>query len=1053
MPRFKTLFSRYFLWLFVALFSLVQQPTVLAQSSSASLTVSITDTTGAVIPDASVVIRNTDTNQEQRSTSGKSGSTSFSFLKPSHYALFVSKQSFADIAINNITLNVGDDKHLQLILKVGSAQQNITVDGGGLTINTTDGSVSTIVDHTFVSAIPLNGRSFQDLLTLAPGVTQVPVNSQGGDGIGYSGEIVVNGQRTEANYFTVDGVSVNTGVQPGNAPGSAGFAGSVAGETALGSTQSLASIDDLQEFRATTSSYSAEYGRTPGGQFSFTTRSGTKDLHATAYDYLRNDAMDASNWFNNYLNQPKGRERQNDFGGTFGGPVVLPRLYSGRDRTFFFFSYEGLRLDSPQPATKMEVPDQSLRQNAPTAVQQALNAFPLPNAGEDGQNDGLAYYIQTISYPAKLDSTSVRIDHHISNNWNIFGRWSYTPSSNTTYSSAVRSATSTTLQTATLGSTNTFGAHHSNDFRFNFTQNGANISSHSTSIGGAQPFDQSTLPGFENSATGSFDFAFGYGLYPALDLSTNRTTQRQLNITDTYDWQVGHHNFRVGVDWRRLATTYVPTSPLEGVYYFSPGEVLADSALFGEAANQQSNVKPIYLNFSSFIQDEWAVNSRLALSLGLRWDVNPAPGYASGTPPYTLNQVTNLSTSALAPAGTPLWATDWHGFAPRLGLAYKAHQQPGHETVIRAGGGLFYDLGSTLGSGGLVGIGFISFAEYTNVSFPFPASQVNLLPPSVAPPYQGGIVYAFDPHLVLPYTEQYNLSVEQALTANQTLTISYVGSAGRKLLSNFMYYPSTLGNSNFESSTPAYVTRNAASSGYNSLQVKYQRTVMRGLQALGSYTWAHSIDDASQNALLDYLLKADSDFDVRQQFQAALTYSFPSLSRRSLWSLLENGWGTDLRFQSRSALPVNILNTAVINPSTGISTVFQPNFVPNQPLYLRGSSYPGKKIINFAAFTAAAPYVQGNVPRNAARGFDAVQADFAVHRTFAIHDKFSLQLRGEAFNLLNHPQFGAIYNSLSDGSSLFGYAYNTVNSQLGGLNPLYQIGGPRSLQVMLRATF
>lgn len=1053
MPRIAVFSRRIAMYAFVAACLTVMLPPCLGQSSSASLSVSVNDTTGAALTDAEVILNNSETNQEQHATSGKVGNATFAFLKPGKYALKVSKPQFADVSVGNIVLNVGDERHLRLVLRVGSANETVSVDGGGLTINTTDGTVSTVVDHTFVSNIPLNGRSFQDLLTLAPGVTQVPVNSQGGDGIGYSGEIVVNGQRTEANYFTVDGVSVNTGVQPGNAPGSAGFAGSVAGETALGSTQSLASIDDLQEFRATTSSYSAEYGRTPGGQFSFTTRSGTKDLHGTAYDYLRNDVMDASNWFNDYLDQPKGRERQNDFGGTFGGPVALPRLYSGRDRTFFFVSYEGLRLDSPQPATKTEVPDQSLRQNAPTAVQQALNAFPLPNAGEDGQNDGLAYYIQTISYPAQLDSTSVRIDHHISNSWNIFGRWSYTPSSNTTYSSAVRSVTSTNLQTVTLGSTNAFGAHHSNDFRFNFTQNGADISSHSTSIGGAQPFDQSTLPGFDNSATGSFAFAFGYGLYPALDLSTNRATQRQLNITDTYDWQVGHHNFRAGVDWRRLATTYVPTSPLEGLYYFSPGEVLANSALFGEAANQQSNVKPIYLNFSSFIQDEWTVNSRLALSLGLRWDVNPAPGDASGTPPYTLNQVTNLATSTLAPAGTPLWATDWHGFAPRVGLAYKAHQQPGHETVIRAGGGLFYDLGSTLGSGGLVGIGFISFAEYSNVSFPFPASQVNLPAPSVATPYQGGIVYAFDPHLVLPYTAQYNLSVEQALTANQTLTISYVGSAGRKLLSNFMYYPSTLGNTNFASSTSAYVTRNGASSGYNSLQIKYQRTLTQGLQALGSYTWAHSVDDASQNALLDYLLRANSDFDVRQQFQAALTYSFPMLSHRGLWSLIENGWGADLRFQSRSALPVNILSTAVINPSTGISTVFQPNFVPNQPLYLRGTSYPGKRVINFAAFAAAAPYVQGNVPRNAARGFDAVQADFAVHRTFAIHDKFSLQLRGEAFNLLNHPQFGAIYNSLSDGPSLFGNAYNTVNSQLGGLNPLYQIGGPRSLQVMLRATF
>jgi hypothetical protein len=1054
MPRIAVFSRRIAMYTLAAVCLAAAEHPCHAQSSSASLSVSVNDTTGAALTDAEVILNNSETNQEQHATSGRTGNASFAFLKPGQYALKVSKTQFADVSVGNIVLNVGDDKHLRLVLRVGSANQTVSVDGSGLTINTTDGSVSTVIDRTFVANMPLNGRSFQDLLTLAPGVSQVPVNPQGGNGIGYSGEIVVNGQRTEANYFTVDGVSANTGAQAGNAVGSAGFAGSVPGETALGSTQSLVSIDALQEFRATTSTYSAEYGRTPGGQFSFTTRSGTKDFHGTAYDYLRNDAMDASNWFNDSLGQPKGRERQNDFGGTFGGPLALPHLDHVRRDTFFFASYEGLRLDSPQAATQLEVPDMALRQNAPAAIQSALNAFPVQNDGEDGLNDGLAYYVQTTSYPSKLDNTSVRIDHHFSDDWSIFGRWAYTPSSSTTYSGAVRNLTSTNIKSLTIGSTNTFGSHKNNDFRFNFTQNASVLDSTSTSLGGAQPLDEKTLPGFSDAISGALTVEFLYGLYPDLSLSRAASGQTQYNFTDTFEWQHGRHSLRAGIDWRRLSTAFAPTTPIEDVLYSSANEVLSNTASTGVAISQPFGVvRPVYLNFSTFLQDEWTVNSRLSLSLGLRSDINPAPGDADGHSPYTLTQTSDLATAALAPRGTPLWRTDWHGLAPRLGFAYRLHQTPGHETVLRSGFGLFYDLGSALGSGGYSGIGYVAVAEYSNVPYPLTASQLNLPPPSVAAPYKGGVVYAFDPHLQLPYSMQYNLCIEQALSASQSLTLSYVGSTGRELLTNRLYYPNSLGNPNFAPSTAAYVTGSNASSAYNSFQAKYQRSITRGLQTLLSYTWAHSIDNASTNALLYYQLRGNSDFDIRHQLQAALTYDTPTSHANRLIGALASNWGFDLRLQTRSALPVNIESPAVIDPVTGVASEFQPNFVPNEPLYLRGSKYPGKRLINYAAFESAPPSVQGDVPRNVARGFDAVQGDLAVHRTFPIHERFNVQLRGEAFNVFNHPQFGAIYNDLSDGPALFGYAYNTLNGQLGGLNPLYQIGGPRSLQVMLRATF
>ncbi len=246
-------------------------------------------------------------------------------------------------------MDVGGRLLRNVTLRVGSEQQTVQVDGSGETLNTTDATVSTVINRQFVENLPLNGRSFQALITLAPGTEVVPSS-----GVGSSGEISVNGQRTEANYYTIDGVSANTGATVNTVSGTpgAGFSGSTPQESALGTTQSLVSIDALEQFRTSTSTYAAEYGRTPGGQFNFITRSGTNRWHGEAFDYLRNDALDARDTFDT----TKLPERQNDFGGTLGGYLRIPGLYNGRNRTFFVFSYEGLRLANPVASQLYEVP-------------------------------------------------------------------------------------------------------------------------------------------------------------------------------------------------------------------------------------------------------------------------------------------------------------------------------------------------------------------------------------------------------------------------------------------------------------------------------------------------------------------------------------------------------------------------------------------------------------------------------------------------------------------------------------------------------------------------
>jgi hypothetical protein len=1026
----------------------------------------VDDPSKAVIPNVSVTAINTQTGVKTHTVTNHDGQYVLGGLIPGTYRVEVDKQGFKGIIEAGLTLHVQDVVQINFHMAVGSMSESVTVNAAGVNINTTDASVSTVIDRDFVENMPLNGRSLQDLEALVPGVAIVQSN-----GVGVRGELTVNGQRTEANSFSVDGVSANVGTAPEQFVGGAGVAGGTPAETALGTTQSMVSVDALQEFRATTSTYSAEYGRTPGGQFSFTTRSGTNDWHGSAFDYIRNEAFDANNWFNDATTPvtPKEKERQNDFGGTLGGPIRFPHFYDGKDKTFFFFSYEGLRLWTPEGLFTGDVPDQTLRQQAPAALQPILNAFPLPNKGEDSSNPGFGIYQTGQSFPSSDDSISVRIDHNFNDKFKIFGRYANTPSVSSTYHLAQESNSVINNQLVTLGATNFVTSTQTNELRFNVTQANSISSYVSTNLGGAIPFDISTLPasdGHNLPSTGSeLFFEIGYGGYPNVSIGKSENSQRQYNATDTYNWTIGRHSLKFGVDWRRLTTYATPIEAGISVDFPSEAALLTNDVgsegsiyLFSSAP---SPVEPLYKNFSAFVQDEWRTTSRLSLSLGLRWDVNPAPGNLTGPSPYTLNQITDLDTAQLAPAGTPLWKTDWLGFAPRVGGAYQIRQRPGHETVLRAGVGMFYDMGNVAGSSGFQGIGFYSQNTLNDVGFPLTSAQMSIPSPSVAPPYDNG-VYAFDPNLKLPYTLQWNVALQQALGSKQALTISYVASAGRRLLESYNVYPGS--NANCPSSSCGFeITRNGPTSNYDALQVQFQRTLSHGLQTLASYTWSHSIDDASSNFnLSDLLERASSDFDVRNNFQAALTYDIPGeYSNPVLSSILKN-WAFDTRVTARSALPVDIIgNTDLVDGETGQTVSFHPNLVSGQPVYFYGSQYPGGKIINYNAFNVPAAGAgfdsEGDTPRNYARGFGAWQLNQAIRREFPIHERLHGQFRAEAFNLFNRANFNYVFSNWFYGpynpQTLFGFGAAASTGGYGNLNSLYQTGGSRSLQFALKLIF
>src|SRR6266513_669323 len=310
---------------------------VMGQNPYATVTGRVVDPANATIVGDKVEIVNSETGVKYSVETNSEGIYTIPSLQPGIYRMEVSKPGFKALLKPDIILHVQDVIAINFSLPLGSISETVTVTGGAPLINTESAAVSTVVDRNFAENLPMNGRSFQTLIQLSPGVVAIPSNPLNG------GQFSINGQRGSSNYWMVDGVSANVGI--GVAAGGNGLGGSLGSFSVLGGTNSLVSVDSLEEFRIQTSTYAPEFGRTPGGQISIATRSGTNQFHGTLFDYFRNDVLDANNWFNTSVTPrlAKAEERQNDFGGTLGGPIL-------KDRTFFFFSYEGLLLRLPQTA-------------------------------------------------------------------------------------------------------------------------------------------------------------------------------------------------------------------------------------------------------------------------------------------------------------------------------------------------------------------------------------------------------------------------------------------------------------------------------------------------------------------------------------------------------------------------------------------------------------------------------------------------------------------------------------------------------------------------------
>ncbi len=1005
------------------------------QSATATLSGTAADEKGALVSGVAVTITSGATGFRRQTMTNSDGYFVIPLLPPDRYTVTAKHQGFATIEFNDLVLNVSDQRSLRIELKVGQVSESIAVEGVPL-VKTESAAVSTLVDRQFVESLPLNGRSFSTLIELTPGVVLTKADYAN------QGQFSVNGQRSNANYFLIDGVGANIGIGGGILLNQTG-AGTVPAFSALGGTNNLVSIDALQEFNIQTSTYAAEFGRTPGAQVSIVTRSGTNEFHGSLFEYFRNEALDANNWFANSRGLKKPPLRQNDFGGVVGGPII-------KNRTFFFFSYEGLRLRQPQVSI-LPVATGSTRQSAAPQIRPFIDAFPVANGRDLG--NGFAEFAASYADPSNVDATSIRVDQIVNSELTLFGRYNHAPSKITQRRLANLGDSVFRTQTLTLGATQLLTSRVSNDFRANYSRARAGSYSSLDDFGGAVPPPDSILfPSFAPRQDAGFAFAFVNGQYSVGKNADNY--QRQISLVDNLSLVMGQHQLRFGIDYRMLFPISDVAEYSQQANFFNLNSVITGNASVAFVFSNSGRLFPLLHNFSAYGQDTWRATRRLTVTYGLRWEVNTPPTERNGNDALTVLGLDNPATMTLAPRGTPLWETSYDNFAPRVGVAYMLSEARGRETVLRGGFGVFYDLGTGMAGNAINSSATTATKRLTGV--PFPLDPVQAAPPtfSLNPPF--GLLFVSHQGLDLPRTYQWNVALERALGVHQTFSASYVAALGRRLMRQEL-----LVNPN-PSFGALRVTRNAATSDYHALQLQFTRRLSHGLQGLGSYTWSHSIDISSSDFAFTLpttrtdprVDRGSSDFDVRHSFTAAITYDLPIRTENNFARTMLRDWSVDAIYRARTATPVN---PVFFNRLFGVFAVTRPNLVPGVPIYLDDPATAGGRRINRDAFVAPPVNQQGALGRNSLRGFPVSQLDFSLRRQFKLTERYKLQFRADFFNLFNHPNFGDPDSLFESGT--FGQSVRMLGQSLGsggietGFSPLYQIGGPRSIQLALKLQF
>jgi hypothetical protein len=1030
---------------------------LMCAAETGGLSGSVSDSSGTVLSGAEVLVQSEATGARWKTVTDEQGRYLVPALAPGRYKATVRLAGFRTVSRVGAVLDSSEGLRIDFSMELLQLHETITVVSGEDTMDPSGASSLLVTRGAPGATLPANGGDYRVLFDLMPGVVITPAGS------GDAGQFASNGQRPNSNSFRVDGVSANTGVGSSTLPGA--FPGaSLPAMTAIGTTENLVSNETAQTIELRTSDFAPGFGERPGAEALVTTRSGSNRFHAAFYERLRENDWNARDWFANSRGLDFVRPYYRSLGLVAGGHI-------GK-RTFFFFSAEEADLtDSGLQLTS--VPSLATRLNAPDALKPILNYYPPPSGPDIGNGEALG--LASSNTTARLLSTSLRIDRPLGKWGNFFFRFVDSPSTS--------SADKYYWMSHTFGLTAGKSESGIHDIRFNYSR--ANLQSF---FGGGPGFIDAAfgvaglLPGFTVEANGLVEFlgstASLTSLLPQVDSSQTilglsvpglgqfvsfglgKARQDQWEFRDTYSRMMGRHDLRAGIDYVRLEpsrdqATYAVLGVASSLDSLLRGDPLAVTV--SSPAKYGGKIHAVSL----FAQDTFRVSDRLNLIYGLRWEITPPTISQLGIPTVSgLWTGTDWQTVRTGVEnGTAPWPMRCGQIAPRIGLAYRL---PGSGVVVRGGAGIFYDATMGASVNPINGAPFNSWllsAGGTGIDASGGSGGAGMGPTdgSAAPDVQRFLAGVY-PALRLPTSYQWRVSVEKGIGASGVLSSAYLGSVGRNLLGHEAYVDPATGI------LERQVTLSANSSNYQALHMRYTGMVAANTYLSGSYTWAHSIDDGSQDSSVflvhpGYRLseaRGSSSFDVRHEVTAALSYRIPhvvSSFRMPPW--LAN-WTLSATLRVRSGFPIDIADTEQAL-GQGFDNVGRPNQVTGVPVWIADPTVAGGRRLNPAAFSVPAAGTPGTLGRNAIGGNGLGQLDMSLRREFPLFRGVTADVGLNVFNVLNHPAFADPVPYLS--SPWFGQSTSMQNLMLGsgtpntGLPPLFQTGGSRSAEFSFRISF
>ncbi len=1004
--------------------------------STANIIGTVKDSSEAAVPGARITAINVQTGLRETRVSAADGSYSIPLLPVGSYRLEVEKEGFQRYSQSGIVLAVGDNARLDVTLVVGSLTESVTVTGTAPLLETQTGAIRGLVDQQRIVDLPLNGRRITNLMQIQAGVIQRASGTSEGDAF------VVNGSRQSGVYFTLDG-GMNT-------------------DSYRNYSGVFPNPDAVQEFSIQKSNFSAEYANATGAVVSVATKSGTNEIHGSAFEFLRNGVFNARNFFAARRDSLK----RSQFGGTLGGPII-------RDKMFFFGSYQGTRNRSDPQLTRQFLPtaafrrgdfsgqraitDPQTRQPFPgnqipasrlSSVTQALLRY-IPDPGTpDGQRFvGVPLKTSEDEYTAKVDANlgSHRLmgrffRHHFGRPFtgktedlaSMFasevGRSSQPYQQLTVNDIFTASPAAINSATFALRWRRTFNDWSSVKLPIDFAQ------------AGVKGIAVKTPPSLYVNVSGGFLSRPGWN-YDKRDYD--------IHIADTFTWIRGTHEFKFGAEILRSKNDIRNDFRTMGLFNFNgniTGNAFADFML-GEVYQFDQGggeYKELYgTRWGFFAQDVWRARPELTLTLGLRWDpMVPfhddlgrtqcfVPGASSKRFPKAPLGYLNAGDPGCPEGG---FNSYWQQIAPRFGFAWRL---PGGKSVVRGGFGLFWNPQFTVLYNGFVNAAPFSpqvtrfgvkFEDpYAGARSPFPAGFAPFKPPADSEFFTPlGTFGSFAPNFKPSYMETFNLTVEREVIRNLAVRASYIGNLGRRLSYtddlNYARYAPGATTGNIQQRRPyrdfgrILMTYSESTSSYHGLQLSVERRVAKGFSFEVNYTFSKSIDEVStdttpQNPSQTIPMnrtanRGVSDFDQKHRLVASHVWALPELAKQgALVRSVFGGWQFSGITTMRAGGPFSV-SSGTDRAFSGLGSTFA-DLVGNPYLDTgRSRSEKINQYFNPAAFTLAAIGTFGTSPRNLMYGPGAINFDFGLMKVFPVRERFKIQFRAELFNAFNTPNFG-----------------------------------------------